>query len=109
MPIENNVAAQAGDEPMREAFFAWFAEHGSGHQYKESQDAFCAGYCAAQVSPRATADVERDAARYRWLLNNYARGDGYTDIDAALNEGEPEKYLSPAIDAAILATTKPGA
>jgi len=47
------------------------------------------------------ADVQRDAARYRWLLDNYARGDGYDLIDAALNDGEPETQLSPAIDAAM--------
>lgn len=46
---------------------------------------------------------ERNAARYQWLLDNYARGDGHTDIDAALNDGEAEKYLSPAIDAQIAA------
>lgn len=55
--------------------------------------------CVASSADSA-ADA-RDARRYRWLLDHYARGDGYTDIDAALNDGEPEKYLSPAIDAAI--------
>jgi len=53
---------------------------------------------------RLTAELEearKDAARYRWLLNNYARGDGYTAIDAALNDGEPDSQLSQAIDAAM--------
>ena len=52
----------------------------------------------------AAAEIERlraDAARYRWLLANYARGDGYTAIDAALNDGEADTQLSPAIDAAM--------
>lgn len=104
MSTENNVAAQAGDEPMREAFFAWFAEHGSGQgDYKAAQDAFCAGY---QVSPRATVDVERDAARYQFLR--------HCDLDALASDnwGIKEVYtgkkLDDAIDAAI-ATTKPGA
>lgn len=52
-------------------------------------------------SDAATAADAKDAARYRWLLENYARNDGYTEIDAALNDGEADKYLSPAIDAAI--------
>ena len=56
---------------------------------------------------RATAEnAEKDAARYRWLLANYARGDGYDAIDQALNDGEPDTQLSPAIDAAIAAATK---
>lgn len=55
-------------------------------------------------SPTAPDAAVRDAERYRWLLNNYARGDGYNDIDAALNDGEAEKYLSPAIDAQISAS-----
>lgn len=62
------------------------------------------GWENATAASTATADSAadaRDAARYRWLLGHYARGDGYSDIDAALNDGEPEKYLSPAIDAAI--------
>lgn len=45
--------------------------------------------------------LSADAERYKWLLDNYAFGDGYRDIDAALNDGEADKYLSPAIDAAI--------
>jgi len=51
-------------------------------------------------------NAEKDAARYRWLLANYARGDGYDAIDQALNDGEPDTQLSPAIDAAIAAATK---
>ena len=53
---------------------------------------------------RQHAEIERlraDAARYRWLLTDYARGDGYTAIDAALNDGEADTQLSPAIDAAM--------
>lgn len=48
--------------------------------------------------------VERmaeDAARYRWLLANYATGDGYHKIDAALNDGDADKYLNAAIDEAM--------
>lgn len=56
--------------------------------------------CLATLAPADSA-AERDAARYRWLLDNYATGDGYADIDAALNNGEADKYLSPAIDAAM--------
>ena len=56
-------------------------------------------------------DVEKDVARYRWLLEHYATGDGYKHIDDALNYGEPEK-LSAAIDSelagAMLAVTSPG-
>lgn len=44
-----------------------------------------------------------DAERYRWLLANYARGDGYDNIDAALNDGDADTKLSQAIDAAIAA------
>lgn len=43
----------------------------------------------------------KDAKRYRWLLANYARGDGYDAIDAALNDGEADIQLSPAVDAAM--------
>ncbi|WP_148716449.1 hypothetical protein [Chitinolyticbacter meiyuanensis] len=51
---------------------------------------------------QALREVDRkDAARYRWLLANYARGDGYTAIDRALNDGDADTQLSPAIDAAI--------
>jgi len=49
--------------------------------------------------------ANKDAARYRWLLDNYATGDGYTHIDNALNYGEPEK-LSSAIDAEIAIATQ---
>ena len=49
----------------------------------------------------AARAAETDAARYRWLLANYARGDGWTAIDKALNDGEADTQLSPAIDAAI--------
>lgn len=45
--------------------------------------------------------LRKDAERYRWLLANYARGDGYDAIDAALNNGEADTQLSPAIDAAM--------
>ena len=56
---------------------------------------------------RVTAEnAEKDAERYRWLLANYARGDGYDAIDRALNDGEPDTQLSPAIDAAIDAAMK---
>jgi hypothetical protein len=48
----------------------------------------------------------KDAQRYRWLLANYARGDGYDLIDAALNDGEGDTKLSPAIDAAVGAQQK---
>lgn len=52
----------------------------------------------------ATApDVAKDAARYRWLLENYAFGDGYHTIDAALNDGSADLNLSPAIDTQIAA------
>lgn len=70
-------------------------------------DACIARQCKALIAyiDARSAASAKDAERYRWLLANYARGDGYHDIDAALNDGEPEKYLGPAIDAAI-ATTK---
>lgn len=42
-----------------------------------------------------------DARRYQWLLAHYARGDGWADIDKALNDGEADTQLSPAIDAAM--------
>jgi hypothetical protein len=60
---------------------------------------------ATQANERRLIDelaaLRKDAERYRWLLKNYARGDGYDAIDAALNDGKPEIQLSPAIDAAI--------
>ena len=52
------------------------------------------------AKPEAQHPDTQDAERYRWLLKNYARGDGYTAIDKALNDGEPDTQLSPAIDAA---------
>jgi hypothetical protein len=57
---------------------------------------------AAPVQPATGADGQdaKDAERYRWLLANYAIGDGYKHIDDALNYGEPEK-LTAAIDAEI--------
>ncbi len=48
-------------------------------------------------------EMVRDAERYRWLLANYAFGDGFVAIDSALNDGEAAVQLSPAIDAAIAA------
>ncbi len=60
------------------------------------------GECDCQASQWKRDEV--DAARYRWLLDNYAFGDGYNVIDDALNNGEADKYLSPAIDAARTAT-----
>lgn len=54
----------------------------------------------AAVSAAPSGEVERDAARYRWLLSNYAFGDGFNSIDDAMNNGEADKYLSVAIDAA---------
>ena len=66
---------------------------------------YTVGNCPPDALCReAAAEIERlraDAARYRWLLANYARGDGYTAIDAALNDGEADTQLSPAIDAAM--------
>ena len=47
--------------------------------------------------------LSADAARYRWLMDNYATGDGYDRIDAALNDGDADTKLSPAIDSAIAA------
>ncbi len=58
----------------------------------------------APLDVESAAEIERlraDAVRYRWLLEYYARGDGYTAIDAALNDGEADTQLSPAIDAAM--------
>jgi transposase len=64
---------------------------------------------AALITERAKVEaMEKDAARYRWLLVNYARGDGYEGIDRALNNGEADTQLSPAIDAAIAATERGG-
>lgn len=56
---------------------------------------------APSLEAQPAGEVERDAARYRWLLANYATGDGYHKIDAALNDGEADKYLNAAIDAAM--------
>lgn len=44
--------------------------------------------------------ITADAERYRWLLANYATGDGYDNIDKALNDGDADTKLSAAIDAA---------
>lgn len=55
----------------------------------------------APTAPAKQADA-LDAARYRWLLENYARGDGFNDLDVALNDGDPEK-INQAIDARIAA------
>lgn len=49
-------------------------------------------------------ELAKDAARYRWLMANYARGDGWQQIDDALNYGEADTKLSPAIDAAMQPT-----
>lgn len=54
----------------------------------------------AQPQEAAPSQDAEDAARYRWLLSNYARGDGFDRIDEALNDGEADVYLSAAIDAA---------
>jgi hypothetical protein len=81
--------AQASDEPMRAAFFAWFAEHGSGHQYKEAQDAFCAGYQAA--TPRATVDVERVALEFaEQLVRMHGYIDFHLQFDHACSECKPD-------------------
>jgi hypothetical protein len=45
--------------------------------------------------------MAKDAARYRWLLANYATGDGYHKIDAVLNGGDADEYLNAAIDEAM--------
>lgn len=51
----------------------------------------------------AVAALEVDARRYRWLLANYAFGDGFDLIDQALNDGEADEKLSDAIDNAVKA------
>lgn len=57
---------------------------------------------AMQQAETERADAnERDAGRYRWLLANYARGDGWQEIDDALNDGEADTKLSPSIDRAM--------
>jgi hypothetical protein len=61
----------------------------------------CTFSSTVQIDAAELAALRKDAERYRWLLKNYARGDGYDAIDAALNDGQPEIQLSPAIDAAI--------
>lgn len=45
--------------------------------------------------------LRKDAERYRWLLGNYAFGDGYERVDYALNSGEAETLLSNSIDEAM--------
>lgn len=60
---------------------------------------------AAQADARREdGAMRKDAERYRWLLANYAFGDGFDRIDQALNDGEADEQLSAAIDAASLAT-----
>lgn len=54
-------------------------------------------------------DLRKDAERYRWLLENYATGDGYDLIDDALNSGEADVYLSAEIDAAMQTQAPTGA
>lgn len=63
---------------------------------------------APSLEAQPAGEVVRDAARYRWLLTNYATGDGYRKIDAALNDGDADKYLSAAIDEAMAQGDKHG-
>ena len=84
----------AGDKPATSEPVAWLSPHGMPH------DQYVPGDVPLYAAP---PDVQRDAERYRWLLTNYARGDGYTDIDGALNDGRADAQLSPAIDAAMAA------
>lgn len=97
MTTENNVAAQAGDEPMRKALQVCVKAL-EFRKERSANDEFALHLAriALAGSPRATADVERDAARYRWLREH---GFGMPRLGADLDV---------SIDAAI-ATTKPGA
>ena len=73
---ENNVAAQAGDEPMRAVItLAWKwhdAAVTAGFASSEpAQELFeLLGWPYRFAAPRATADVERDASRWRALLDS---------------------------------------
>lgn len=51
--------------------------------------------------PDSVKQLQKDAERYRWLLGNYAFGDGYKRVDYALNSGEAEALLNDAIDEAM--------
>jgi hypothetical protein len=116
---ETNVPAQASDEPMRAvrsigtdpAFeaaakrlhLAWTVE--GVHALINAADAFV----AAQVTPRATADVERDAARWQWMRQNWFMfGGAVHSLNSVLgmnlhriNIAGDTHTLDVAVDAAI--------
>jgi hypothetical protein len=76
MTTASSPPVQASDEPMRAVIalaWKWHDEAvASGFAGSEaSQELFeLLGWPDRGATPRATADVEQDAARYRWLREN---------------------------------------
>lgn len=97
---ENNVAAQAGDEPMllpMTVADAMRIVRANGPYTQDIERAFAAN--VDQVSPRATADVERNK-----VLEEIAQ-----HFDAKVLRCNPA-YVSEFVrDLKSVATTKPGA
>lgn len=117
---ENNVAAQAGDEPMPCPFCGGAPQVDEEHDDRGNRVIECAG-CGANVganmlsagwrrwnqrvlSPRATADVERDAERWQ----AFRARDDFDSLSFDDFQDQFRKDADRIIDAAI-ATTKPGA